>query len=133
MQGYQTISPSCCMFDSLHKARKNPEWHHVSLATIANIDKDMLDKKRQCYMHMYNLLKDFRKYAFETSRREVYFELARRVIKELQQGYYDNKISIKAYNYAWRHIESVSVEKVISHLIVNKLLDIKNLNDTKLH
>lgn len=23
----------------------NPEWHHVSLATLANIDNDMLDEK----------------------------------------------------------------------------------------
>lgn len=89
----------------------NPEWHHVSLATIANIDRDMLDAKRQCYLYVYHFLKDFRKYAFETSRREVYFDLVRKVIKEIQQGYFNNKISIKAYNYACRHIESVSVEK----------------------
>lgn len=24
----------------------NPEWHHVSLATLANIDNDMLDEKK---------------------------------------------------------------------------------------
>lgn len=93
------------------KAAKNPNWHHVSLRTLANIDNDMLDKKRQCYMYVYHLLKDFRKYAFETSRREVYFDLVRNVSKEIQQGYFNNKISIKAYNYACRHIESVSVEK----------------------
>lgn len=93
------------------KAKSNPEWHHVTLATLANIDNDMLDAKRQCYMYVYRLLKDFRKYAFETSRREVYFDLVRKVIKEIQQGYFNNEISIKAYNYACRHIESVSVEK----------------------
>lgn len=93
------------------KAAKNPNWHHVSLRTLANIDNDMLDEKRQLYMHVYNLLKDFRKYAFEISRREVYFDLVRNVIKVIQQGYFNNKISIKAYNYACRHIESVSVEK----------------------
>lgn len=93
------------------KAAKNPNWHHVSLKTLANIDNDMLDKKRQCYMYVYHLLKDFRKHAFETSRREVYFDLVRSVIKEIQRGYFNNKISIKAYNYACRHIESVSVEK----------------------
>lgn len=93
------------------KAAKNPNWHHVSLRTLANIDNDMLDEKRQFYMYVYHLLKDFRKYAFEISRREVYFDLVRNVIKDIQQGYFNNKISIKAYNYACRHIESVSVEK----------------------
>ena len=89
----------------------NPEWHHVSLATLANIDRDMLDEKRQCYMYLYHLLKDFRKYAVEISRREVYFDLVRNVTKDIQQMYFNNKISIKAYNYASRHIELVSVEK----------------------
>jgi hypothetical protein len=93
------------------KAVKNPNWHNVSLKTVANIDNDMLDEKRQFYMYLYCLLKDFRKYAFEISRREVYFDLVRSVIKEIQQGYFNNKISIKAYNYACRHIESVGVEK----------------------
>jgi hypothetical protein len=36
----------------------NPEWHHVSLATLANIDFDMLDAKRQIY---FKLNKDFKK------------------------------------------------------------------------
>lgn len=35
----------------------NPEWHHVSLATLANIDFDMLDKKRQVYLKAHRELK----------------------------------------------------------------------------
>lgn len=93
------------------KACKNPNWHHVSLKTIANIDRDMIDEKRQCYMYVYHLLRDFRKYALEITRREVYFDLVKNVIKDIQQLYFNNKISIKAYNYASRHIELVSVEK----------------------
>lgn len=41
-----------------YNAIVNPEWHHVSLATIANIDNDMLDEKRQIY---FKLNKDFKK------------------------------------------------------------------------
>lgn len=33
----------------------NPEWHHVSLATLANIDNDMLDEKRRRYMKVYRM------------------------------------------------------------------------------
>lgn len=36
------------------KAKSNPEWHHVSLATLANID--MLDEKRQRYFKIYKEL-----------------------------------------------------------------------------
>lgn len=34
----------------------NPEWHHVNLATLANIDNDMLDEKRQRYFKIYKEL-----------------------------------------------------------------------------
>lgn len=37
------------------KAISNPEWHHVSLRTLANIDNDMLDKKRRLYMRVYRM------------------------------------------------------------------------------
>jgi hypothetical protein len=56
MQGNQTVAPTCCMFDSLYRARKNPNWHHVSLATLANIDNDMLDDKRRLYLTVYHEL-----------------------------------------------------------------------------
>lgn len=42
--------------DSCIKAKSNPEWHHVSLATLANIDIDMLDEKRQRYFKIYKEL-----------------------------------------------------------------------------
>lgn len=34
----------------------NPEWHHVSLATLSNIDINMLDEKRQRYFKIYQEL-----------------------------------------------------------------------------
>lgn len=34
----------------------NPEWHHVSMATLANIDNDKLDEKRQRYFKIYKEL-----------------------------------------------------------------------------
>lgn len=33
----------------------NPNWHHVSLATLANIDNDMLDEKKRHYMKVYRM------------------------------------------------------------------------------
>lgn len=33
----------------------NPNWHHVSVATLANIDNDMLDEKRRHYMKVYRM------------------------------------------------------------------------------
>lgn len=39
-----------------YEAITNPEWHHVSLATLANTDFDMLDEKRQRYIKIYREL-----------------------------------------------------------------------------
>lgn len=89
----------------------NPEWHHVSLATLANIDNDMLDAKRRNYMYLYNLIKDFRKYAFEIIRKDVYFETTSNVFRNIQQLYFNNVISSTTYDYAAKHIQAVGVEK----------------------
>lgn len=89
----------------------NPEWHHVSIATLANIDNDMLDEKRRNYMYLYNLIKDFRKYAFEIIRKDVYFETTSNVFRNIQQLYFNNVISFTTYDYAAKHIQAVGVEK----------------------
>lgn len=94
-----------------YEAIIKPEWHNVSLATIANIDNDMLDEKRQNYMYLRNLLKDFRKYAFDIKRRDVYFDMVSNVIRDIQQMWFNNTISFTAYEYAMRHLQVVSVEK----------------------
>lgn len=93
------------------KATHNPEWHHVSLATRANIANDMLDEKRRNYMFLYHLIEDFRKYAFEIKREDVYFDLVSNVLRNIQQLYFNNAISHKAYEYAVRHVQVVNVEK----------------------
>lgn len=36
----------------------NPEWHHVSLNTLANLDFDMFDEKRQRYFTVYRELQE---------------------------------------------------------------------------
>lgn len=89
----------------------NPEWHHVSIATLANIDNDMLDEKRRNYMYLYNLIKDFRKYAFEIIRKDVYFETTSNVFRNIQQLYFNNVISFTTYEYAAKHIQTLGVEK----------------------
>lgn len=93
------------------KAIHNPEWHRVRLATLANIDNDMLDEKRRNYMFLYHLIKDFRKYAVEIKREDVYFDLVSDVLRNINHLYFNNAISYKAYEYAARHLRVVSVEK----------------------
>lgn len=108
---YTYKSEVCVKVHKQLKAIHNPEWHNVSLATLANIDNDMLDEKRRNYMFLYHLIKDFRKYAFKIKREDVYFDLVSNVLRNIQQLYFNNVISDKACKYATRHVQAVSVEK----------------------
>lgn len=111
IKAHKNFIHDCEQLHKQMKARSNPNWHHVSIATLANIDNDMLDEKRRNYMYLYNLIKDFRKYAFEIIRKDVYFETTSNVFRNIQQLYFNNVISFTTYDYAAKHIQAVGVEK----------------------
>lgn len=56
IKAHKNFIHDCEQLHKQMKARSNPEWHHVSLATLANIDNDMLDEKRQRYFKIYKEL-----------------------------------------------------------------------------
>ena len=88
----------------------NPEWHNVSLNTLANLDFDMLDEKRQLYLKLYRelkeLIQDLHKCksgcAYERRLAKMYIRNA-----ELLD---ENKISHDYINYVTRKISMCNVE-----------------------
>ena len=56
IKAYNYFIHVCEQMHRQMKARSNPEWHHVNLETLANIDIDMLDEKRQRYFKIYKEL-----------------------------------------------------------------------------
>ena len=56
IKAHKNFIHDCEQLHKQMKARSNPNWHHVSLATLANIDNDMLDEKRQRYFKIYKEL-----------------------------------------------------------------------------
>lgn len=76
-------------------------------------NKDIRERPEESrnYMFLYHLIKDFRKYAFEIKREDVYFDLVSNVLRNIHQLYFNNVISYKAYEYAVRHVQVVNVEK----------------------
>ena len=88
------------------KAAKNPNWHNVSLETLANIDFDMLDEKRQVYFSLYRkwkeTLKNLRKCSCGHSYERCYSNFRRlyitafknRKISSALVMYFDKKISM---------------------------------------
>lgn len=111
IKAHKNFIHECEQLHKQIKAISNPNWHNVSRAKLANIENDMLDEKRRNYIFLYHLIKDFRKYAFEIKREDVYFDLAAKVLRNIQQLYFNNVISNNAYEYAVSHVYVVSVEK----------------------
>lgn len=110
MQGNQTIAPTCCMFDSLYKARKNPEWHHVSLNTLANIDFDMLDEKRQIYFTVYRDLQETLSHLRKCKTVNTYSACYNRFVKRLNVMWGKSKITNAMYKYIEAKLSMENVE-----------------------
>lgn len=94
-----------------YEAIMNPEWHHVSLSTLANIDFDMLDEKRQTYftvyMEMQETLSRLKKCKTIASYDKCYMYFMRRKNTMWARG----KIS----NEMWHYIEAkLSMQNVES-------------------
>ena len=95
--------------EQVHKQMKaiiNPEWHHVSLRTLANIDNDMLDEKRKVYLSFYKKWQETRKnlrrcscvYSYDRCRnvfrRSLTFALDKKKISKALVVYFDRQISM---------------------------------------
>lgn len=110
MQGNQTIAPTCCMFDSLYKARKNPEWHHVSLKTLSNLDFDMLDEKRQLYLQLYRELKELITDLHKCKSGRAYERRLAKMYIRNAELLEENKVSHDYIDYVTRKISMCNVE-----------------------
>lgn len=110
IQGNQTVAPTCCMFDSLYRARKNPNWHHVSLVTLANIDFDMLDEKRQSYLTIYRELQETVNNARKCKTIGTFDRCTGRLRSKALKLYCNNEISAEFYHFITLKLSMLNVE-----------------------
>ena len=94
-----------------YEAITNPEWHHVSLTTFANLDFDMLDEKRQRYLIVYREMQEtlvrLRKCKTLYSYDKCYMYFMRRKNVMWARGEISNEM--------WRYIEAkLSMQNVES-------------------
>lgn len=88
------------------KARINPEWHHVSLATLANIDIDMLDETRQIYMHVRNQLNRVIKAIYKCNRCTTMDILRTSIIQHIENLLRNKKVNRSLLRYAEAQIDN---------------------------
>lgn len=93
-----------------YRAIINPEWHHVSLATLANIANDMLDDKRRMYLTVWcelnKTLKNLHKCNSGLSYERALSPLRRWVI----ELYHNKKITGNFKRYVYIKISMCNVE-----------------------
>lgn len=96
--------------EQLHKqmkARSNPEWHHVSLATLANIDFDMLDEKRKLVFNINQILKDGIRKLYKCENHISYEVLERYVIRKCDELIRHNRLKEFWFSYVARQLDEV--------------------------
>ena len=90
------------------KAINNPEWHHVSLATLANIDFDMLDEKRKLVRDINHILKDGIRNLYKCENHISFEVLERYVIGKCDELIRHNRLKEFWFSYIARQLDEVT-------------------------
>lgn len=85
----------------------NPEWHHVSLATLANIDFDMLDEKRKLVFDINQILKDGIRNLYKCDNHISFEVLERYVIRKCDELIRHNRLKAFWFSYIARQLDEV--------------------------
>lgn len=85
----------------------NPEWHHVNLATLANIDFDMLDEKRKLVFDINQILKDGIRNLYKCENHISFEVLERYVIRKCDELIRHNRLKAFWFSYIARQLDEV--------------------------
>lgn len=85
----------------------NPEWHHVSIATLANIDFDMLDEKRKLVFDINQILKDGIRDLYKCENHISFEVLERYVIRKCDELIRRNRLKAFWFSYIERQLDEV--------------------------
>lgn len=89
------------------KAKHKPEWHHVSLATLANIDFDMLDEKRKLVCNINQILKDGIRNLYKCENHISFEVLERYVIRKCDELIRRNHLKAFWFSYIAQQLDEV--------------------------
>lgn len=108
---YNYTMEYCCRKNKENekKAIKHPEWHHVSLNTLTNLDFYMLETKRQKYMTIYKLARNTIKSMYKCKSITQYRSLTNRLITYVHSAYRHDRCTIALVQYVRAKIADVNV------------------------
>lgn len=89
-----------------YEAIIKPDWHHVSLATLANIDNDMLDEKRSVYMKIYRMTANIINTMHKCNKLSSIDTLRRRLISTVEKMWSHKVITYSLVHYVKAKIDN---------------------------
>lgn len=104
---YNYKSGSCIKLYNQIKAIKNPNWHHVSLKTLANIDFDMLNEKRKLVFNINQILKDGIRNLYKCENHISFEVLGRYLIRKCDELIRQNRLKAFWFSYIVRQLDEV--------------------------
>ena len=93
--------------EEINETLTKPEWHHVSLATLANIDFDMLDEKRKLVCDINQILKDGIRNLYKCENHISFEVLERYVIRKCDELIRHNRLKAFWFSYIARQLDEV--------------------------
>jgi hypothetical protein len=107
IKAHKNFIHDCEQVHKQMKAKSNPEWHHVSLATLANIDLDMLDEKRKLVRDINQILKDGIRNLYKCENHTSFEFLERYVIRKCDEFIRHNRLKAFWFSYIARQLDEV--------------------------
>lgn len=107
IKAHKNFIHNCEQVHKQMKAKHNPEWHHVSLATLANIDFDTLDEKRKLVCDINQILKDGIRNLYKCENHISFEVLERYVIRKCDELIQHNRLKAFWFSYIARQLEEV--------------------------
>lgn len=107
IKAHKNFIHNCEQVHKQMKAKYNPEWHHVSLATLANIDFDMLDEKRKLVCDINQILKDGIRNLYKCENHISFEVLERYVIRTCDELIRHNRLKVFWFSYIARQLDEV--------------------------
>ena len=107
IKAHKNFIHDCEQVHKQMKAKSNPEWHHVSFATLANIDFDMLDEKRKLVFGINQILKDGIRNLYKCENHISFEVLERYVIRKCDELIRQNRLKAFWFSYIARQLDEV--------------------------
>lgn len=107
IKAHKNFNHYCEQVHKQLKAKHKPEWHHVRLATLANIDFDRLDEKRKLVRNINQILKDGIRNLYKCENHIAFEALERDVIRKCNELIRRNHLKAFWFSYIAQQLDEV--------------------------